>query len=48
MCNNSVIDSYVIILVEIKLVYRGLKEIQGTMVTNASICLSIIELICYV
>ena len=44
MCDDWVIDLYVIILVEMKLVYWGLKGNQGTMVTHVSICFSMMKL----
>jgi len=48
MCDYWIVDSYEIILVEMKLVYRELKGNQGVMVTYVSICFSMIELICFV
>jgi len=48
MCNVWVIELYVIILVEMKPVYWGLKGNQGTMVKYVSICFNMIELMCYV
>jgi len=47
MCDDYIIDSYVIILVEMKSEYWELKGNQGTTVTYASICFSMIELIWY-
>jgi len=46
MCyvDDWVIDLYVIILVEMKPVYWGLKGNQGTMVTYVSICFSMMKL----
>jgi len=48
ICDDWVIDSYVIILVEMKLVYWGLKGNKCIMVTHASICFNMIELLSYV
>jgi len=45
MCDDWVIGSYVIILVEMKPVYRGLKWNQGTMVTYAPISFRMVEMI---
>ena len=47
MCDEWVIDLYVIILVEMKPVYWGLKGNQGTMVTYVFICFSMMKLMCY-
>jgi len=47
MCDDWVIDLYVIILVEMKPVYWGLKG-NHTMVTYVSICFSMMKFMCYV
>ena len=48
ICDDWVRDLHVIILVEMKPTYYGLKGNQGTIVTYTSICFSVIELMCYV
>jgi len=48
MCDDLVIDLYVIIMVQMKPVYWALKENQGIMITYTSICFSMIELMWYV
>jgi len=45
MCDDWVIGSYIIILVEMKLVYWGLKGNQGIMVTYAPISFWMVEMI---
>ena len=45
MCDNWVRGSYVIILVEMKPMYWGLKGNQGTMVTHTPISLRMVEMI---
>ena len=46
ICDDWVIGLYVIIMVEMKLVYWKLKENQGTMITHAPISFRMVEYDC--